>query len=101
MQDLGPIIQQALDAIEYANGPVNSKWGAVRAKMGHPAPFNLKYIEIGNEHNTPLYGEYYVKFREAIKAKYPGHDRHHDDVLERREPAGDPAGGRCEHRHDR
>jgi alpha-L-arabinofuranosidase len=71
LEDLGPVIQRALDAIEYANGPVDSKWGAVRAKMGHPAPFNLKYIEIGNEHNTPLYGEYYVKFREAIKAKYP------------------------------
>jgi alpha-L-arabinofuranosidase len=69
--DLQGEIQRALDAIEYANGPVDSKWGAVRAKMGHPAPFNLKYIEIGNEHNTPLYGEYYVKFREAIKARYP------------------------------
>lgn len=71
MEDLDPVIQQALDAIDYANGPVDSKWGAVRAKMGHPEPFGLKYIEIGNEHNAPIYGEYYVKFREAIKAKYP------------------------------
>ena len=52
-------------------GPVTSKWGAVRAKMGHPEPFNLKYIEIGNEHPPAIYGDYYVKFREAIKAKYP------------------------------
>ena len=54
-----------------ARGPVDSKWGAVRAKMGHPEPFSLKYIEIGNEHETPEYGKYYVKFRKAIKEKYP------------------------------
>ena len=68
---LDPVIQQTLDAIEYAIGPVESKWGAVRAKMGHPKPFPLKYVEIGNEHPPALYGDYYVKFRKAIKAKYP------------------------------
>jgi alpha-L-arabinofuranosidase len=49
MDQMGPWVQDALDAIEYANGPVDSKRGALRAKAGHPKPFNLKYIEIGNE----------------------------------------------------
>jgi alpha-L-arabinofuranosidase len=68
---IGPVIQQTLDAIEYALGPVDSRWGAVRAKMGHPEPFPLKYIEIGNEHPPAIYGDYYKRFRDAIKAKYP------------------------------
>ncbi|MCF7730615.1 MAG: hypothetical protein K9N23_02965 [Akkermansiaceae bacterium] len=68
---IDPVIQQTLDAIEYALGPGTSKWGAVRAKMGHPKPFPLKYIEIGNEHPPAIYGDYYKKFRDAIKAKYP------------------------------
>jgi len=71
LDQIGPVIQQTLDAIEYALGPVDSKWGAVRAKMGHPKPFPLKYIEIGNEHPPAIYGDYYKKFRAAIKAKYP------------------------------
>lgn len=71
LDQLGPVIQQTLDAIEYALGPVTSKWGAVRAKRGHPKPFPLKYVEIGNEHPPALYGDYYAKFRKAIKAKYP------------------------------
>jgi alpha-L-arabinofuranosidase len=64
-------VQDALDAIEYANGPVTSPWGALRAKAGHPAPFNLKYMEIGNENGGPLYYERYALFYDAIKAKYP------------------------------
>lgn len=71
LDKLDPIIQRTLDAIEYAVGPVDSKWGAVRTKMGHPAVFPLKYIEIGNEHPPAIYGDYYKKFRTAIKAKYP------------------------------
>jgi len=71
LDQIAPVIQQTLDAIEYALGPVDSKWGAVRAKMGHPKPFPLKYIEIGNEHPPAIYGDYYKKFRAAIKAKYP------------------------------
>ncbi len=71
LEDIDTIIQQSLDAIEYAIGPVESKWGAVRAEMGHPDPFPLKYIQIGNEHPPAVYGDYYVKFREAIKEKYP------------------------------
>lgn len=54
MDQMGPIVEDALDAIEYANGPVSSKWGALRAKAGHPAPFGLKYVEIGNEDGANL-----------------------------------------------
>ncbi len=71
LNDIDTIVQQTLDAIEYALGPTDSRWGSVRAKMGHPKPFPLKYVEIGNEHPPAIYGDYYVKFREAIKAKYP------------------------------
>ena len=64
-------LQEALDGIEYANGPITSKWGALRAKNGHPEPFNIKYVEIGNENNGPFYQEVYKIFQTAIKAKYP------------------------------
>ena len=64
-------VQDALDAIEYANGPASSTWGALRAKNGHPAPFNLKYMEIGNENGGRPYQERYPLFYDAIKAKYP------------------------------
>ncbi|HBF35663.1 TPA: alpha-N-arabinofuranosidase, partial [Candidatus Sumerlaeota bacterium] len=64
-------LQDAMDFIEYANGPADSKWGALRAKAGHPAPFNLKYMEIGNENGGPIYNANYEKFRSAILAKYP------------------------------
>ena len=65
------LIQDALDAIEYAIGPASSKYGAMRAKHGHPAPFPLKYIEIGNEQRGEKYGERVAQFYKAIKAKYP------------------------------
>ncbi|MGA2866316.1 MAG: alpha-L-arabinofuranosidase C-terminal domain-containing protein [Verrucomicrobiota bacterium] len=71
LDQLGPWVQDALDAIEYANGPRTSQWGALRAKHGHPAPFNLKYMEIGNENGGPPYRERYPAFYKAIKAKYP------------------------------
>ena len=64
-------VQDALDAIEYANGPVDSTWGALRAKAGHPKPFGLKYMEIGNENGGPAYKARYPLFYKAIKAKYP------------------------------
>jgi alpha-L-arabinofuranosidase len=65
-------VQDALDAIEYANGPTNSLWGAKRAAAGHPAPFNLKYMEIGNENGGFRgYVEHYRLFYHAIRAKYP------------------------------
>ena len=69
--ELQPYIQDALDLIEFANGPMNSQWGKVRAEMGHPAPFNLKYMAVGNEQ----WGEPYVKrlepFIRTIREKYP------------------------------
>lgn len=64
-------VQDALDAIEYANGPVTSTWGAVRARNGHPAPFGLRYMEIGNEDGGPAYYARYALFYDAIKSKYP------------------------------
>lgn len=71
MNEMQPFVQDALDAIEYANGPVSSKWGAERAKNGHPAPFNLKYIEIGNENGGSAYAERYALMAKAILEKYP------------------------------
>lgn len=71
MDKMGEFVQDALDSIEYAKGPVNSKWGAVRAANGHPAPFNLKYLQVGNENGGPAYSERYALFHDAIKAKYP------------------------------
>jgi DUF1680 family protein/alpha-L-arabinofuranosidase len=71
MDQMQEWVQDALDAIEYCNGPADSKWGGVRAKAGHPAPFNLRYIEIGNENGGPAYDERYALFHDAIKAKYP------------------------------
>ncbi|MFL1013425.1 alpha-L-arabinofuranosidase C-terminal domain-containing protein [Flavisericum labens] len=71
MEDLDPYVQDALDLIEFANGSVSSKWGNLRAEMGHPEPFNLKYIGIGNEQWGPAYIERYQVFHKAIKAKYP------------------------------
>jgi alpha-L-arabinofuranosidase len=71
MDQMGEYVQDALDAIEYAAGPADSKWGALRAKAGHPAPFSLKYMEIGNENGGRPYNERYALFYDAIKAKYP------------------------------
>lgn len=71
MDQMGQWIQDALDAIEYANGPVNSVWGSLRAKNGHPEPFNLKYIEIGNENGQSPYYERWALIVQAIQAKYP------------------------------
>jgi DUF1680 family protein/alpha-L-arabinofuranosidase len=69
--NLAEYIQDALDAVEYANGPIESRWGALRAKSGHPAPFGLKYMEIGNENGGPTYDKHYKLFYDALKAKYP------------------------------
>ena len=72
--DLDPYVQDALDEIEYVSGPADSKWGAVRARNGHPAPFPLHYVEVGNEDNfdkAKTYDGRYAQFYRAIKAKYP------------------------------
>ena len=80
IDDLEPYIQDALDLIEFANGPVDSKWGKVRAEMGHPAPFNLKFLGVGNEqwdydeaHGNygPVFTARLKKFSDAIRKKYP------------------------------
>ena len=71
MDQLDPYIQDALDLIEFANGTKDSKWGKVRVQMGHPAPFNLKMIGVGNEQWGNQYIERYIVFAKAIKAKYP------------------------------
>ena len=72
MDRMGSWVQDALDAIEYANGPTNSVWGALRAQAGHPAPFNLKYMEIGNENGGFRgYVDHWRLFYHAIRDKYP------------------------------
>ena len=71
VDELGPYIQDALDLIEFANGPVDSEWGRLRAEMGHPAPFHLKYIGIGNEQWGPEYPERLIPFVKAIRKAYP------------------------------
>jgi alpha-N-arabinofuranosidase len=71
---LTPFVEDALDEIEFVAGDTSTKWGAVRAKLGHPAPFPLHYVEIGNEDWFDRSGSYegrYTQFYKAIKAKYP------------------------------
>jgi alpha-N-arabinofuranosidase len=72
--DLEPFVQDALDEIEYITGDANTTWGAQRAKDGHPAPFPLHYVEVGNEDQFDRSGSYdgrFTQFFNAIKAKYP------------------------------
>ena len=80
LDELEPYIQDALDLVEFANGPVDSKWGKVRADMGHPEPFNLKYLGVGNEQwdyddahggYGPVFTARLKKFSDALRAKYP------------------------------
>jgi alpha-L-arabinofuranosidase len=71
LDQLGPYVQDALDLVEFANGPTNSVWGARRAAMGHPAPFNLKFLAVGNEQWQQVYFDRYDVFYRALKAKYP------------------------------
>lgn len=79
--EIDEYIQEALDAIEYCNGDETTKWGALRVANGHPEPFNLKLIEIGNENynfsfennndQSDHYAERYIQFYNAIKERYP------------------------------
>ena len=71
MDQLEPYVKDALDLIEFANGSTTTKWGKLRAQMGHPAPFNLKTIGVGNEQWGPEYIERAKVFQGAVKAKYP------------------------------
>jgi alpha-N-arabinofuranosidase len=73
-KELQPFIQEALEEIEYVIGDTNTKWGAVRAQNGHPAPFPLHYIEIGNEDwfdKSGSYSERFEDFAKAIRARHP------------------------------
>ncbi len=73
--DLAPYVQDALEEIEYVTGGPNTVWGARRAKDGHPAPFQLEYVEVGNEDNFDRepgsYDARFAQFYDGIKAKYP------------------------------
>ena len=87
LDELEPYIQDALDLIEFANGDINSPWGKVRAEMGHPAPFNLKMMGIGNENWGPQYLERLALFTKELKSKYP-------DIKLINSSGTDPEGGR-------
>lgn len=76
--EIGEYLQECLDLLEYCNGDVTTKWGAVRAANGHPEPFNLRLIEVGNENyqagsdaRSDHYAERYIQFYNAIKAVHP------------------------------
>jgi len=93
MDKMGEFVQDALDCVEYANGPVTSKWGAVRAANGHPAPFNLKYVEIGNENGGPAYHERYALIHDALQ-------KHHPEIKIISDLWGGPVKGRPQHIRD-
>lgn len=95
--DLQPYVQDALDEIEYVSGDASTKWGALRVRDGHPAPFKLTYIEIGNEDwfdRSGSYDERFAQFYDAIRAKYPqlklistvGHDHSESQRVHSRLP---------------
>jgi len=95
--DLQPYVQDALDEIEYITGDTNTTWGAARARDGHPAPFPLHYVEVGNEDWFDRSGTYdgrFAQFYDAIKAKYPqlqiistiGNDRPASERVQSRTP---------------
>lgn len=71
LDKLDPYVQDALDLIEFANGDASTKWGKLRTDLGHPAPFNLKMLGVGNEQWGPQYVDRWKIFTKAIKTKYP------------------------------
>lgn len=72
LTDMPAYIQDILDLIEWANGPATSKWGAKRAEAGHPVPFDLKYLGVGNEDEiSPEFKERFKMIQDAIQTKYP------------------------------
>ncbi|MCM1191713.1 MAG: alpha-L-arabinofuranosidase [Butyrivibrio sp.] len=70
-EEVEDLLDDVLCALEYALGSKDTEWGGLRARMGHPEPFRLKYLEIGNENNGPDYEERYERFRKEISARYP------------------------------
>ena len=91
--ELGPYIQDALDLIEFANGDVSTHWGGLRAAMGHPAPFHLKMMGVGNEQWGPQYIERFTVFSKAIKDRYP-------DIRLINSVGPDPDGGKFDFLND-
>lgn len=72
MCDMGNYVQDILDLVEYANGDITTKWGKKRAEAGHPKPFNLKYVGIGNEDLiTDIFEERFAMIFKAMKEKHP------------------------------
>lgn len=71
LEGLDPYIQDALDLIEFANGAANTPWGRRRAELGHPEPFKLRHLGVGNEQWGPQYLERYERFAAVLKAKHP------------------------------
>ena len=71
-EEQADMIEDILAALEYALGPAGSKWGAVRARMGHPAPFRMDYLEIGNENSGPEYERRFDLVKQAVLERYPG-----------------------------
>ena len=91
MEEMGPYVQEALDSIAYAIEPETSAWGRKHAANGHPAPFRIKCVEIGNEHGGPACDERFALFYDAIKARFPGikviaTNRHKDPFPTSRQP---------------
>lgn len=70
-EDIPLYVNDVLDAIDYAIGDTTTEWGAVRARQGHPLPYPLAYIEVGNENFGPMYDARYPLFRDAIRERYP------------------------------
>jgi len=93
LPDIDPYVQDALDLIEFANGDPSTKWGGLRAAMGHPKPFHLKMMGVGNEQWGTQYIERYKVFQQAIKARYPG-------ILLVNSTGPDPNGGRFDFLND-
>ncbi|MBN1457534.1 MAG: hypothetical protein JW912_06765, partial [Sedimentisphaerales bacterium] len=72
LEEMPDYVQEVLDLVEYANGPASSEWGAKRAEAGHPEPFNLEYLGVGNEDaQTPAFRERFKMIYDSVKAKYP------------------------------
>ena len=70
-EELETWVQDTLDLIEFANGGADTEWGALRAEMGHPEPFGLEYIGLGNEESDPQFFENYPAFSEAVRQAHP------------------------------
>ncbi|PUV23543.1 MULTISPECIES: alpha-L-arabinofuranosidase C-terminal domain-containing protein [Sphingobacterium] len=71
LEELDDYVQDALDLIEFANGSIDTKWGKLRAEMGHPEPFHLKMLGVGNENWGPQYIERLAVFKKALNEKHP------------------------------